>query len=134
MTNADRRLKNHDRDLAALKLRQAGASYPVIAQQCGFNSRQAAHKAVQALLQRNEAEAVDEMRALDNSRYDALLMAVWRQALAGDKDAHAAALKVLERRAKLNGLDAPVRSEVAGLLNFTVDLGLEDDGDDQDRA
>lgn len=62
-----------------------------------------------------EREAVSDMRTLENDRLDAYQLAVHRLAVGGGPDKLAPdlgamdrALKVMERRARLNGLDAPV--------------------------
>jgi hypothetical protein len=43
-----------------------------------------------------------------------MLLALWPQVLKGNQGAIDRALRVMERRAKLLGLDAPTRQEVTG--------------------
>lgn len=96
----------------ALSLRRAGYSYSEIASEVGI-SRASAHRLVSEALH-DIREAIDnsagEMRAEEISRLDALVRAVWPQAIAGDFYAIDRALKIMERRAKLLGLDAPTKT------------------------
>ena len=48
-----------------------------------------------------------EVLALDLMRLDAMLMSVWSRVLAGDPQACQIGLRVLERRARMLGYDAP---------------------------
>lgn len=142
------RIEQHDRDMKALRLRQEGKTYSQIARECEFNSRQTAFAAVMRLVKRHEAEGVDEMRALEGTRLDRLQSLIWpdedtlfleaaekmelKQLIAAKETLLATVdrlLRISERRSRLFGLDAPVRNEVTGLIGFTVDLGLDDDGD-----
>ena len=114
MRGKTKTIKAHDRMLHALELRKRGLSYRQIAAQTGYKSAQAAHKAVMTALQRTTQEPADEVRKLELERLDALLFGVWEAAINGDDKAVNNALRIMERRAKLLGLDAPVKNEVAG--------------------
>ena len=98
----------------------------------GYTSRGAASKDFyRALEQRRDEQAaeVSVYRQEENERLDALLEAVWERAttpspvftkegdhVADEIDMKAVdtVLKLMDRRAKLNGLDAPVKSELSG--------------------
>jgi hypothetical protein len=101
----------------------------------GYKSRQHASKdMIRALEKRRDEQdaAASVYRQQENLRLDALLEAVWPHAtnpvrLVTDKDdpdaepeekfdrsAIDVALRLLERRAKLNGLDMPIQAEVSG--------------------
>lgn len=69
-----------------------------------------------------EADA-QELRRADLERLDAMLPNNILMAIAGDKDAVSSVLKIMERRAKLLGLDAPTRQEIKGGLQYQI-LGL----------
>ena len=56
----------------------------------------------------------NELRRADLERLDAMLPNNILMAVAGDKDAVNSVLKIMERRAKLLGLDAPTKQEVTG--------------------
>lgn len=64
-----------------------------------------------------------ELRRADLERLDAMLPNNILMAVAGDKDAVSSVLKIMERRAKLLGLDAPTRQEIKGGLQYQI-LGL----------
>lgn len=55
-----------------------------------------------------------ELRRADLERLDVMLPNNILMAVAGDKDAVSSVLKIMERRAKLLGLDAPTKQEVTG--------------------
>ena len=54
------------------------------------------------------------MRDLEAARLDAMLLPLWRRVQQGDERAVDRALKIMERRARLLGLDAPSKSEQSG--------------------
>lgn len=89
-----------------LKLRIAGASFPEIARQLGISVTWAWESCRNAIL-RTLQEPAEEVRKLEAERLDRLMLAQWQLAVAGDKDAAQMAIKIMERRAKLLGLDAP---------------------------
>lgn len=95
----------------ALELRMEGKSFDAIAEEAGYNSRQAAHDAVKRALDRIEREPADALVKLDLERLDVLWQIQYLNAQAGDVQAMAACMKIMERRAKLLGLDAPVKTD-----------------------
>ncbi|GAA2770286.1 hypothetical protein [Streptomyces showdoensis] len=98
----------------------------------GYASPGAASKDLIRALEAHRDDAAAEAsvyRQQENERLDALLDAVWRQAtterpvygkdgqfIGNEVDMRAVdtVLKLMDRRAKLNGLDAPVKTEVSG--------------------
>lgn len=97
----------HER-LTALNARRSGATFEEIAEQMGLPV-----KRVQRILQdaladaRQQAgEVITELRAMEVSRLDALQASVWNAATSGNLFAVDRVLKIMERRAKLLGLDA----------------------------
>lgn len=113
-TTASRRVQAAEREKAAFALRIAGATYAQIGAQLGVTGC-AAHKMVKRVLERTrgetDAEAV-ELRRLETERLDALQVALWGLASKGDAGAIDRILKIMERRARLLGLDAPTRGDV----------------------
>jgi DNA-binding transcriptional MerR regulator len=107
MGNTERRLQVLAKQRQALELRQAGYSYDVIAEMLHYADRSGAHKAVTAGLKAALREPAQQLRTLEEERLDKLQTAVWARALAGDAKMVDRALRILERRAKLLGLDAP---------------------------
>lgn len=105
-------IANKDKAAQALALRKTGATYDQIAGALGYASRGAAHRAVQRLLKAHEVEGVEELRKLEDSRLDEMLFAIYKAARGGDLGAIDRILRIMERRAKLLGLDMPALSEV----------------------
>ena len=94
--------------LAAQQLRIAGYEWEDIANQLGIKGgKGAAYNLVNNALIRALREGDKEMRELENMRLDALHRVYWPQALSGDGWSHDRILHQMERRAALNGLDAP---------------------------
>jgi hypothetical protein len=93
----------------ALRLRKAGMGYESIASKVGYSNAGAAYKAVQAALKATIQEPADDVRTLEIERLDRLMLALWKLALEGESDAIDRVLKIMDRRAKLLGLDAPTK-------------------------
>jgi hypothetical protein len=125
-------------DTAALRLRSLGFSYQAIADQTGV-TKATAYNRCQRALAAIPAEAVDEFRRLEGQRLDLLLEKAMEKALSEEKGALFAidrVLAIMDRRAKLMGLDAPVRTEVitldyiqAEIQRLEATLGEIDDND-----
>jgi hypothetical protein len=98
-----------DRQLAALTLRQAGCTFEQIAHRLGYANRASAWHAVQAGLTATWQAPTDERRRLEVQRLDAAHQALWPRAIRGDLHAIDRVLRVMVRRAKLVGSDAPQR-------------------------
>lgn len=114
-TTKAKRAETAARRTEAIRLRNAGILWEDIAERLGYASRGAACTDVNRALKANlaaVAEEVDIMRHRESERYDMLQAALWDKAMAGDVKAVEAVLKVSDRRTKLFGLDAPVRTEM----------------------
>jgi hypothetical protein len=108
------KLASHDRKLQALELRKAAVSYQQIADQLGYRSASGAFNAVKAALKATLREPANELRDLEVARLDAMLLPLWRRVQSGDEKAVDRVLRIMERRARLLGLDAPTRGEISG--------------------
>lgn len=105
-----------DLDLAhrtrkALTLRLQGLTFREVAEQVGVSVATAHKYVTRALADIPKGEA-DTLRALECERLDALQAAYWDAALAGNLDAADRVLRIIDRRARLLGLDAPQRMEM----------------------
>lgn len=109
-----RQLNAVDKQVRALELRKAGLTLEQIANELGYASKSGAAKALSAALQKTIQEPADELRTLESQRLDALLHSLWNNALSGDTRAIDTCLRVMDRRAKLLGLDAPSKLEHTG--------------------
>lgn len=107
-----RERKRHEaaeRRRQALELRKAGATYDAIAQQLGYKSRDGAWRAIRSALKDVCREPAEDVRDLEINRLDAMLLAIWQQVRNGNHGAIDRALRIMERRAKLIGLDMPMK-------------------------
>src|SRR3990167_920992 len=102
-----RRLQAIERQRQALELRKAGASFESIAKQLGYADHKGAYKAIISAIHKTLKAPADEVQELELLRLDAMFLGLWRQAVAGDNFSIDRALKIMERRASLMGLDAP---------------------------
>lgn len=97
----------------ALELLLAGATYAEIAEQVGWNNRQAAHRHIQGALQATIQPIADEVRATELARLDRLLLSVWQQAITPGAYQLAAIDRVLKIMAQrcfyVTGLKVPER-------------------------
>jgi hypothetical protein len=101
-----------DKETAVVSLRREGRTWQDIAQVVGYASASGASDAYARASNRVVAEGIDELRALESDRLDALHRAVWDKALEGDYKALEIVLKVMERRSRLLGLDLPARKQL----------------------
>jgi hypothetical protein len=86
-----------------------------IADRLGYSDRGAACKDVTRALEANIVEqrvSAEELREVELLRLDRLQAAVWGAAVQGDLRAIETCLKILDRRAKLLGLDSAIKLEV----------------------
>lgn len=117
----------------AIALRLAGLDFETIATRLGYASRGAACNDINRALEQSLAEQardVEVLRQAELLRLDRLQAGVWTKALAGDPRSAEVALKVIDRRCKLLGLDAPQRFEVltmdaveAEIARLSAELG-----------
>lgn len=102
-----------ERKAEALALRKQGYDYATIGRTleppC---TPQNAHKLVASALRELVPDQAAELREMMGARLDDLLIGVWDRALKGDTFAIGDAMKIMERQARLQGLDAPQKQEV----------------------
>ena len=96
----------------ALELRMEGKTFIEIAKEVGYKSRQAAHDAVKRALDSITREPAQDLIKLDLERLDAMWGIHYLNAQSGDVNALSACMKIMERRAKMLGLDVPDRHQV----------------------
>jgi hypothetical protein len=114
MRSLTEQVRAHERHLRALELRKAGATYETIAGQLGYANASGARKAVASALKATLREPAEELRTLELARLDAMALALWRRVQDGDEKAVDRVLRIMERRARLLGLDAAARTELSG--------------------
>lgn len=98
----------------ALELRIAGGSYRQIAKQLNCNEATAYRYVQQELakLDAIKAKQAEKLRELELERCDRMTLALGRKVQAGEERAILALVRVMERRAKLTGIDVPVSHAV----------------------
>ena len=96
-----------DKELAVVELRRTGETWDRIAKVVGYSGPAGAYKAYQRALKRTLQQPTDEMRDLELDRLDRLQRAYWKRAIDGETRAADFILRVIDRRAKILGLDAP---------------------------
>lgn len=97
----------------ALDMRKRGRTFDDIAKKLGFSHASGASKFVKRALEMTIQESADEVRKIELERYDMVLRGLLPQAERGDARAAEVCIKLFERRAKIEGLDAPERKELA---------------------
>ena len=97
----------------ALDMRREGRNYEDVAAECGYNSPQAATMAVTRALAKIVTEPAKDVVVMELQRLDVLWGIQYLNAQAGDVGALGACLRIMERRAKLLGLDAPEKRELS---------------------
>jgi len=107
----------------ALELRKSGLTYIEIGKQIGRSQGVVVQLIRRALLDTIQ-EPADQVRALELHRLDALWKRVQPKIKEGDLKAVEVALKIMQRRAALLGLDAPVtlQGPDGAPLHFVVAL------------
>lgn len=142
------RQRNEARRVEAMNLRLAGFSYESIAERMGV-SESAVHALIGRTLEKAVNYSVDQLREVENARLDRAQAAIWTRVLSGDEKAIDSFLRISQRRARLNGLDAPqqvnlrvsVRNEMEHalgelrqvMMQEVVDAEVLGDGDDDNE-
>lgn len=111
--NVTQAVKTVEKKIKALELRKAGANYQSIADALGYKGPSGAFKAVQSGLRAVLKEPAEELRTLELERLDGILMAIYPLARGGDNAAIDRCLKIMERRSRLLGLDAPAKHTIS---------------------
>ncbi len=92
------------RKARAVELATQGHTYQHIADELGYANRGTVHRLVQQTLQAHQADSVDQLRALEVARLDALQESLWEPAMAGDLRAVGQVVQIIVARSRLLGL------------------------------
>jgi len=125
-----------ERRQKALEMRKAGATYMQIGNALGI-SNVAAHKHVMAALKvltEKTIEDASEVLRLELERLDQLQLQLWTKAKQGHLGSIDRILKVMDRRAKLLGIDAPEKRELTGPNGAPLPTRLVIDWGDEPEA
>lgn len=107
-------IEQHNRRAKALRLRAARMGWDEIAKECGYYDGGTASKAVQVALSQQIREPAAEVVAMELETIDVLLRPQIAKAVRGDTQAALAALKILERKHRMLGIDAAPSAPEAG--------------------
>lgn len=115
-----------DKEIRVLELRRVGLTWQRIAEEVGYADHTGAYAAYKRAIKRTMQQPADELRAQELDRIDRLQVAIWPAAMKGDTRAILTIVRLMERRAKLTGLDMPIKIE--------QDITTWTGGDSIDRA
>lgn len=101
-----------ERERQVLELRRGGLTFDLIAKKLDYSHASGAHKAYVNACNRIIVSDVVEIRAIETDRLDIAQSAIWGAVIRGEIPAVIALLKIMERRARLLGLDAPTRAQI----------------------
>jgi ribosomal protein S13 len=94
-----------------IELRKQGHTFEAISQALGI-TRSWAYKLTIFVLDETKTQAAEELRELENRRYDAMMEAIWQDAMSGDLHAIERMIKLSKARRELNGLDVPSKTQL----------------------
>lgn len=134
MPGNPRSLQAAERRRQALELRRAGASYEDIGRALEVN-KGTIHRWVMRAIHEATVEPARELITVEQQRLDRMQQGLWAKATQGNATAVLAVLKIMERRARLLGLDAPQRVDVGvggvdldGAVTALLELAAPDGG------
>jgi hypothetical protein len=103
------RIAQAEKEAKIIELRRTGATWELIAKAVGYANASGAYKAYQKAIGKIVAPKIEELRAIETDRLDRLQFAIWDRAKEGDIKAIDAVLRILDRRTRILGLDAPTK-------------------------
>ncbi len=115
-------IKAHQSRRTAMELRTQGKTYREIGDEMGV-CMQEAHRLVKSAIDRvvkKLDESADTYRVLQLDRIDKLIDASWGMAMEGSPQHIVVIIKLLERQAKLTGIDQPETFEVSNPNNSKI--------------
>lgn len=124
-TGADA-IKTAERMAQVWEMRKTGASYTRIAKALGAD-RSTLRRQVRRHLDKLHAEnmeSANDVRALDLARLDDANTAIWAQVRQGNHGAIDRLIRIMERRARLLGLDAATKSEITGADGGPLEVNI----------
>ena len=116
-----------EKEKRVLELRRGGLTFDLIAERVGYANASSAQKAYQRACSRVVYDDVVALRNAEMDRLDIAQAAIWNEVLQGTVSAVMALMKIMERRARLLGLDMPVKTqlEVTHYDRDTIDAEVQ---------
>ncbi len=105
-------VKNLDRSLAALEMRKQGYSHRQIALALNYKYASMVQRDIKHALKYVLREPAEAVRRIELDRLDTMLTVLWPRVLAGNLNAMDRVLRIMEKRSKLLGIDAPPKTPI----------------------
>lgn len=102
----------------------AGMSYYYIARELGVAKSTAysdVSKALKEIQERYTEDAI-KIRIIEVNRIDRMVLAIWQKAIKGDLNAIDRVNRLIERKSRLLGLDAPIKQEIE---NKVIEINIK---------
>lgn len=120
-----------ERERKVLEARLLGLPWETIAKEVGYASAGAAYNAYSRALVRTLREPADEIRTQELERLDRLMTRFYNDAIrTGNPQSANMTLRIMERRSKLLGLDAPTKIDSKAEITYTgggdIDAAVEE--------
>lgn len=87
----------------------SGATYRAIAPKVEVKTESAVYKLINRALRFTLQEPAEEVRQLELARLDRMMLSIWTAAKRGELEAMDRVLRIMDRRARYLGLDAPMK-------------------------
>lgn len=111
----DQRAKDAERRAHVLELFRQDLPADEIAKRCGYSHRKQVYRVLKAAFRDIWVEHAEEASKVQMARLNAMFSGLAKNgAFDGDPTAVQAAVKIIERQCKIQGLDAPERKELTG--------------------
>lgn len=107
-----------------LELRIAGATLEEIGRAVDLHKSNVSRR-IRAAVASIPAEQAESLRSMENQRLDRMQKAIWNQVRQGHLGAIDRAIRISERRSRLNGLDAPQQVDL-GVKAVDIDSVAQD--------
>jgi hypothetical protein len=112
VTDEQAEIDARKREARVFELRIQGFTFEQIASEVGYQGASGAWQAYKRVKETLIFESIEEAQQLELMRLDEMMFALWGRAIGGDLPAASCVLKIMDRRAKLLGLDKPEKIEV----------------------
>lgn len=107
----------------ALEYRKAGVAYAVIAERLGYADHTGARYAVEKAIATLVREPAEEVRTLELERLDRMMLGLYEKATKGHEGAVDRVLRIMDRRAKLLGLDHAPKDDTRQAIHVNIVRG-----------
>lgn len=115
-----------EKELRVLELRRAGFTFQRIAEEVGYKQASGAQRAHERITARNAPQLPKEYVWQELDRLDRMQVALWPRAMKGDDRAVNTIIRLMERRAKYLGIEAPTKVQ-AEVVNYDGTRDIDGD-------